>query len=59
MNCEVCEEDIYYDSFNKEWLLRVENSNWSEGLDNFDYTELQVNFCYKCGKDYRNIKKEE
>lgn len=56
MNCEVCEEEIYYDRFNNEWNLRIVNSNWSDFLDDFDYTEVKINFCYKCGKDYRNLK---
>lgn len=56
MTCKVCDENIHYDKATEEWVLIVETSNWSERADDFERTEIAINFCYHCGKDYRGLK---
>lgn len=53
-DCHVCQEEIFFDEKDKVWVVRIENSNWNDYLDGFDYTDLAINFCYECGKDYGN-----
>lgn len=48
-NCEVCHE-FYYNERLKVWLLRVENSNWDYYSDGFDYDEIEVKYCFECGR---------
>jgi hypothetical protein len=61
MNCKTCEDSIYYDKRYDEWYMRIENGNWDYRNDGFDFTDIEINFCPICGKDYRvtNNSKEE
>ena len=52
--CSVCEGDIFYSEEDKKWYLRVEESGWNDYLDAFNYQDVEINYCYNCGKDYRN-----
>jgi len=52
--CSVCEDDIFYSEENKKWYLRVEESGWNHYLDGFNYQDIEINYCYRCGKDYRD-----
>jgi hypothetical protein len=56
LKCEVCEEDIWYCEATQFWYLRVEETTWNNFLDGYDYQDISINFCYKCGKDYRKVK---
>lgn len=51
-DCEVCNENIYFDGDQNKWIMRIENSHWNTRSDGFDYDEYEVNFCYKCGNKY-------
>lgn len=52
--CIVCEEEIFFNHKENKWMMRIQNNNWNEYEDDFDYEEIEINFCYHCGKDYRN-----
>lgn len=54
--CHVCDEKIFYDKHDKCWVMRIENYNWNSHSDGYDYNDIAINFCYECGKDYRNLK---
>ena len=52
-NCDVCEEDIFFDQNDSQWRMRIENSNyWDTYNDEFSYQYIEINFCYSCGKNY-------
>lgn len=49
--CEVCSSDDFWFCENvQQWYMRVQNSNWNETIDSFDYTDIPVNYCCECGK---------
>ncbi|PFW41342.1 hypothetical protein COL28_20645 [Bacillus thuringiensis] len=54
--CDVCEEDIWLHEPTETRYLRIEESNWNDRSDGFDFQDIPINFCYKCGKDYRKTK---
>jgi hypothetical protein len=54
MDCKTCEELVFFDAYSKRWCMRVVNGNWDYRNDGFDYTDVDINFCPECGKDYRN-----
>lgn len=53
MSCQTCEDKIFRDKNDGRWYMRIENGNWNEYIDGFDYTDIQINFCYECGKSYK------
>lgn len=55
-SCDVCEESIWYHKPLNTWYLRVEGSTWNDRSEGFDFQDIKINFCYKCGKDYRKEK---
>lgn len=48
-NCDVCQELIFY--FDKCYM-RIENSNWDAHNDCMNYEDIEINYCYQCGKKY-------
>lgn|GEM_PF-6095010 len=56
LECDVCKNDVWYCEATKRWYLRIEESSWNEYIDGFDFQDIPINFCYECGKDYRNKK---
>jgi hypothetical protein len=51
--CATC-EDIYYNHHTNKWSLDVCTYEWNDRADDYNYVTLEINFCYECGKDYRN-----
>ncbi|QJI52445.1 hypothetical protein [Psychrobacillus phage Perkons] len=51
-NCEVCEDKIFFSNRENKWLMRMENSNWNDYVDGFDYDDIEINYCYECGRKY-------
>lgn len=47
--CEVCEE-FFYDDKKQCWIMRIQNRNWNDYLDDYDYTDIPVKYCYECGR---------
>lgn len=47
--CPICEEVIFQEP-DGNWYARIENGNWDERNDTYDYTDVQVHFCFHCGK---------
>lgn len=55
MGCELCNnEDCYVDGIyqNNEdkYILRL-YTGWNEYWDDFDYGEIEVKYCPKCGRN--------
>ncbi|KND05551.1 hypothetical protein P5637_06815 [Bacillus paralicheniformis] len=48
-NCKTCDE-FYYNESAKSWLYKVENGHWDYYKDGFDYIEIEVKYCFKCGR---------
>ncbi|MFS0657503.1 hypothetical protein AB1L07_02595 [Niallia alba] len=55
--CIVCQEEVFLNTQENKWMMRIQNSNWNDYIDDFDYEDIEINFCYQCGKDYRNHEK--
>lgn len=53
MKCELCseEQDVFYIYRNNEGehILRL-NGGWNEYWDGFDYAEIEIQYCPKCGR---------
>lgn len=53
MKCELCneEQDVFYIYRNNEGehILRL-NAGWNEYWDDFDYAEIKIQYCPKCGR---------
>jgi len=52
MDCDACETEIFYDEWDKHWKMRVWNSHWDDRIDDYDYTDIKIKYCYECGKKY-------
>lgn len=48
--CETCEENIYFDKKNNEWLLVIRTGEWDYYNDGFVNEEISINYCPECGK---------
>jgi hypothetical protein len=55
MDCSTCEELIFFDAYHKRWCMRIENGNRDDRNDGFDFTDVEINFCPTCGRDYRDF----
>lgn len=54
MVCELCglEPDLYdyiYKNEEDKYILRL-SAGWNDFLDDFDYGEIEVQYCPKCGR---------
>lgn len=54
MNCEFCnnqdnEFDCIYQNDEGKYILRV-YAGWNDHWEEFDYGEIEVKFCPKCGR---------
>lgn len=49
--CTVCDEKNFKDIDGK-YKMRLENSNWDHYNDCFDYDDIEINYCYQCGKKF-------
>lgn len=49
--CVVCKEKIFQDD-NGKWYMVIETGDWDYYYDRFKYVEMEIKYCYNCGKKY-------
>lgn len=51
--CEKCNpktSEYIYNTEENQYYLRVENYNWDEYYDRYDYTNIAIDYCPWCGE---------
>lgn len=54
--CKVCEEKIFIDGLTADWYMDIPSDQWDEVGKDWINIRIFINFCYECGRDYRNKK---
>lgn len=49
--CKICKNQIFQYEDGK-WYMRIETGDWDYYYDRDEYMEIEIKYCYNCGKKY-------